>query len=88
MKIISVFLVAAVFVLVFAVFCFSQPGLDEYIELHDWNRIHSVERGETLWGIARELSGNEYDIRLVVAAIKEVNGIDTVIRINQKLILP
>ena len=88
MKIINVFLVTAVLVLGFAVFCFSQPGLDDYIELQDWERVHFVNRGETLWEIACELSDNDYDIRLVVAAIKEVNDIGALLRINQKLILP
>jgi len=88
MRIITVFLVTAAFLLAFAVLCFSQPGLDDYIELHDWERVHFVNRGETLWDIASEFSGDEYDTRLVVAAIKEVNGIDAMLRINQKLILP
>ena len=88
MRIITVFLVTAVLILGFAVLCFSQPGLDDYIELQDWERVHFVNRGETLWEIACELSDNKYDIRLVVAAIKEVNDIGALLRINQKLILP
>ncbi|PUU88784.1 MAG: hypothetical protein CI948_2183 [Halanaerobium sp.] len=88
MRIISVFLVTAAFLLAFAILCFSQPGLDDYIELQDWERVHFVNRGETLWEIACELSDNDYDIRLVVAAIKEVNGIDSLLKVNQKLILP
>jgi nucleoid-associated protein YgaU len=88
MKIISVFMVSAVLVMVFAAICVFQPGLDDYIELYDWKRVHFVNRGETLWDIACELSDNEYDIRLVVAAIKEVNDIDSLLKVNQKLILP
>jgi len=88
MKIISVFMVTAFLVIVFAAICVFQPGLDDYIELYDWKRVHLVNKGETLWDIASEFSGDEYDTRLVVAAIKEVNGIDALLRINQKLILP
>jgi len=88
MKIISVFMVAGVLVMVFGAIFVFQPRLDDYIELYDWKRVHFVNRGETLWDIASEFSGDEYDIRLVVAAIKEVNGIGAMLRINQKLILP
>jgi nucleoid-associated protein YgaU len=88
MKILSVFMVTGVLVMVFAAICVFQPGLDDYIELYDWKRVHFVNRGETLWDIASEFSGDEYDTRLVVAAIKEVNGIGAILKINQKLILP
>ena len=88
MKIISVFMVAGVLVMVFGAIFVFQPRLDDYIELYDWKRVHFVNRGETLWDIASELSGDKYDTRLVVAAIREVNGIGAMLRINQKLILP
>lgn len=88
MKIISVFIMTSILIIIFAGICVFQPGLDDYIELYDWKRVHFVNRGETLWDIASEFSGDEYDTRLVLAAIKEVNGIGSTLRINQKLILP
>ena len=46
-----------------------------------------VKRGDTLWEIAEAIN-SDLDPRLMVAAIKKVNEIETMIRVNQKIVIP
>jgi LysM repeat protein len=39
--------------------------------------VHVVEPGDTLWGLARSLVGDEGDPRPVVEQIRELNGLGT-----------
>jgi len=39
--------------------------------------VHVVESGDTLWGLARSLVGDEGDPRPVVERIRELNGLGT-----------
>jgi LysM repeat protein len=39
------------------------------------NRVHQVQAGETLWGIARDLVGPQGDPRPVVDELIAVNGL-------------
>lgn len=38
--------------------------------------VHIVEAGETLWGIAREVVGEEGDPRPLIHRIRAVNGLE------------
>lgn len=44
---------------------------------------YTVSHGDTLWSIAKQHRGHHRDIRDAVAEIREVNGIDPVIRPGQ-----
>jgi LysM repeat protein len=65
----------------------AQTGPDDIIKSHSWNNVYVVQRGDTLWEIAEEINP-DLDPRLIVAAIKKVNEIDTMIRVNQKIVIP
>jgi nucleoid-associated protein YgaU len=80
---------AAVFIaiLLLTAAILAQTGPDDIIEAHSWNEVYVVKRGDTLWEIAEEINF-DLDPRLMVAAIKKVNEIDTMIRVNQKIMLP
>lgn len=39
--------------------------------------VHEVEAGDTLWGIARSVVGDEGDPRPVVERIRDLNGLGT-----------
>ena len=49
-----------------------------------------VENGDTLWEIAKELTGEEMDVRIAINSIIELNEIESSDNIypGQKLILP
>ena len=47
-----------------------------------------VEKGDTLWSIAEEISHNKYDIRLVVDEIKDMNDCTSSIKPRDILIIP
>ena len=47
-----------------------------------------VEKGDTLWSIAEEISHNNYDIRLVVDEIKAMNDITSDIHPRDVLSIP
>ena len=66
----------------------SQPVVDSYIKQYEWNNTYYVERGDTLWDLAENISSAEQDYRIVIAAIKKVNEIDSYLKVNQKIILP
>ena len=80
---------AAVFtaVLLLTAAILAQTGPNDIIEAHSWNEVYVVKRGDTLWEIAEEIN-SDLDPRLIVAAIKKVNEIDTMIRVNQKIVIP
>jgi len=65
----------------------KQPGLNDYVNLHEWEHVYIIEQGDTLWDIAAAIE-DDFDTRLVVAAIKEVNNIESLIYEDQKIILP
>ncbi len=65
----------------------SSPDVEDYIAAHHWNRGYIVKSGDTLWQIASKLNSS-YDIRLVIAAIEKANGIDSFLKVNQKIKLP
>jgi len=65
----------------------AQTGPDDIIDIYSWNEVYVVKRGDTLWEIAEEIN-SDFDPRLIVAAIKQVNEIETMIRVNQKIVLP
>ena len=65
----------------------AQTGPDDIIDSYSWNEVYVVKRGDTLWEIAEEIN-SDLDPRLIVAAIKKVNEIDTMIRVNQKIVIP
>ena len=46
-----------------------------------------VAKGDTLWGIAKEFSGENEDIRDKICEIKELNNIGSDIKIGQELII-
>ena len=47
-----------------------------------------VEKGDTLWSIAEEISNNKYDIRLVVDEIKAINDCTSSIKPRDVLRVP
>jgi len=65
----------------------AQTGPDDIIDSYNWNEVYVVKRGDTLWEISEEIN-SDLDPRLIVAAIKKVNEIETMIRVNQKIVLP
>jgi len=65
----------------------AQIGPDDIIDSYSWNEVYVVKRGDTLWEIAEGIN-SDLDPRLIVAAIKKVNEIDTMIRVNQKIVIP
>ena len=65
----------------------AQTGPDDIIDSYSWNEVYVVKRGDTLWEIAEEIN-SDLDPRLIVAAIKRVNEIETMIRVNQKIVIP
>ncbi|TDP94673.1 LysM domain-containing protein [Halanaerobium saccharolyticum] len=65
----------------------AQTGPDDIIDSYSWNEVYVVNQGDTLWEIAEEIN-SDLDPRLIVAAIKKVNEIDTMIRVNQKIVIP
>lgn len=66
----------------------GQPVVDSYINQYEWDNTYYVERGDTLWDLAENISSVEEDYRIVIAAIKKVNEIDSYLKVNQKIILP
>jgi nucleoid-associated protein YgaU len=38
--------------------------------------VYVVKRGDTLWGIAKELYGEQYDARKIVYRMMDLNGIE------------
>jgi hypothetical protein len=84
-KLLKLMLIFLVLVIVLSIL--KQPGLNEYVNLHNWEHIYIVEQGDTLWDIAVAIE-DDVDTRLVVAAIKEVNNIESLIYEDQKIILP
>lgn len=66
----------------------SQPVVESYINQYEWDNTYYVERGDTLWDLAENISSAEEDYRIVIAAIKKVNKIDSYLKVNQKIILP
>jgi nucleoid-associated protein YgaU len=62
-------------------------GPDDIIDSYRWKEVYVVKRGDTLWEIAEEIN-SDLDPRLMVAAIKKVNEIETMIRVNQKIVIP
>ncbi|MFW5961880.1 MAG: LysM peptidoglycan-binding domain-containing protein [bacterium] len=87
MKFSDVLILVFILGLAFIIFDSALPDLDGYLQSEIWEREYFVSKGETLWDIAEKINGDK-DIRLVIAAIKEVNEIDSLLQINQKLILP
>ena len=65
----------------------AQRGPDDIIDSYRWKEVYVVKRGDTLWEIAEEIN-SDLDPRLMVAAIKKVNEIETMIRVNQKIVIP
>jgi len=65
----------------------AQTGPDDIIDSYSWNEVYVIKRGDTLWEIAEEIN-SDLDPRLIVAAIKKVNEIETMIRVNQKIMIP
>ena len=66
----------------------SRPVVDNYIEEFEWNRTYQVRRGDTLWELAEEINSAKEDPRIIIAAIKKVNNIESSLKINQKIIIP
>ena len=65
----------------------AQRGPDDIIDSYRWKEVYVVKRGDTLWEIAEEIN-SDLDPRLIVTAIKKVNEIETMIRVNQKIVIP
>jgi hypothetical protein len=84
-KLLELVLICLVLVIILSIL--KQPGLEDFVQLHDWGLVYTVEKGDTLWNIAADIE-SEFDIRLVVAAIKEVNKIESLIYEDQRIILP
>ncbi len=63
-----IILAVGLFVLACA-FQFAPPKPCEYI-------TYTVQSGDTLWGIAREVYGDEVDIRRKIDEILRLNGIE------------
>jgi hypothetical protein len=52
-------------------------------------RLETVAPGETLWEYARTVAGPGEDLRDVVAALRELNGLGSAeLRVGQVLVLP
>jgi hypothetical protein len=66
----------------------SRPVVDNCIEKFEWNRTYQVRRGDTLWELAEEINSAKEDPRIIIAAIKKVNDIGSLLRVNQKIIIP
>lgn len=66
----------------------SRPVVDNYIEEFEWNRTYQVRQGDTLWELAEEINSAKEDPRIIIAAIKKVNNIESSLKINQKIIIP
>jgi hypothetical protein len=66
----------------------SRPVVDNCIEEFEWNRTYKVRKGDTLWELAEKMSLGKEDPRIIIAAIKKVNNIGSLLRINQKIIIP
>jgi len=88
MKLLELMTIVILFSSMFVVLHISLPDVDEYVDSRSWVKVYSVSQGETLWDIAEEINTGEHDTRLIIAAIKKVNGIESMLKANQKLILP
>ncbi len=84
-KLMKLMLICLVLVIVLSIL--KQPGLNDYVNLHEWEHVYIIEQGDILWDIAADIE-DEVDTQLVVAAIKEVNNIESLIYEDQKIILP
>jgi LysM repeat protein len=52
-------------------------------------RTYQVQAGDTLWDLAEEVAANEVDVRVVVADIKRMNGLETsALATGQTLLIP
>lgn len=52
-------------------------------------RTYQVQPGDTLWELAEEVAGPEVDVRVVIANIKRLNGLDTSnLAAGQTLLIP
>jgi len=52
-------------------------------------RTYQVQAGDTLWDLAEEVAGRDVDVRVVIAAIKRMNGLDTsALSTGQTLLIP
>jgi len=88
MKLLELTIIMIIFSLTFFIIHSVLPDVDEYINSRSWAKIYSVSKGDTLWDIAEEINTGKYDTRFIISAIKKVNSIDSMLKINQKLILP
>jgi len=66
----------------------SRPVVDNYIEEFEWNKTYQVRQGDTLWELAEEINSAKEDPRIIIAAIKKVNNIESSLKINQEIIIP
>jgi len=46
-----------------------------------------IAKGDTLWGIARQFSNEDEDLRNKVTEIKKLNNINSDIRVGQELMI-
>lgn len=77
-----------IFLLTFSVWNISRPVVDNYIEKFEWTETYRVRKGDTLWQLAEEINSDKEDPRIIIAAIKKVNDIDSLLKIDQKIIIP
>jgi Tfp pilus assembly protein FimV len=52
-------------------------------------RTYQVQAGDTLWDLAEEVAASDVDVRVVVAAIKRINDLETsALATGQTLLIP
>ena len=66
----------------------ATPVPDDYISELEWTDTVTVRGGDSLWSIVNKVNNGNYDSRVLIDAVKEVNDIGSIIRPGQTLIVP
>lgn len=65
-------------------------SMQSFLEEHSDRKSIVIGYGDSMWSIAREeYSTNDYDLNMVISALKQVNELDNAnLAIGQELIIP